>query len=354
LSEPIIGMQEFRLVKRVMKSKLLVQGRYVGLFEEEFAKHVEGRSSIAVNSGTSALQIALMACGVGKGDEVIVPAFTFAASANAISLTGATPVFVDIDSTYNISASAIQEAITKRTKAIMVVHLYGLPANMDLIIPIAKKAGIKIIEDASQAHLADISGRKVGTFGDAAAFSFYATKNMTSVEGGMVVLKDSKLEHQVKLLRNQGMIQKYQNEIVGFNMRLSEIHAAIGFTQISKLPDWTEKRIENATILTTRIPSEYCPVVPIGYRHVFHQFTLRIPKKRDELAKFLAARGIQTGVYYPTVVNSLKSFQVKAIVPHAEKATREVLSIPVHPSLTKSQISRISKTVNQWLKYEKP
>ena len=353
LSEPKIGKQEIKLVTKVLKSKSLVQGRYVGLFEEEFAETVEGRSSIAVNSGTSALQIALMVCGIGEGDEVIVPAFTFAASANSIALTGAKPVFVDIDSTYNISPSAIQNAITIKTKAILVVHLYGLPANMDAIIPIAKKAGIKIIEDAAQAHLAEISGRRVGTFGDAAAFSFYATKNMTAGEGGMVVLKDSNLEHQVKLLRNQGMIEKYQNEIVGYNMRLSEIHAAIGLTQLSKLAVWTDKRIENAKLLSSGIPKENCPIVLKNYRHVFHQFTLSIPNKRDELAKYLAAAAIQTGVYYPTVVNSLKSFQVDAVVPQAEKATKEVLSIPVHPSLSRREISRICVTVNKWLEHEK-
>jgi dTDP-4-amino-4,6-dideoxygalactose transaminase len=192
VAKPLIDRQDIRAVVKVMKSGGLAQGPQVAAFENEFSKFVQDRACVAVNSGTSALHLALLSLGIGAGDEVIVPSFTFAATANSVALTGAKPVFVDIDPlTYNINPALIEAAITQRTKAIQVVHLYGLPADMLTIIAIAKKHNLLIIEDAAQAHLAEINGQPVGTFGDAAAFSFYPTKNMTSGEGGMTVLRNS-------------------------------------------------------------------------------------------------------------------------------------------------------------------
>ena len=212
IAKPIIGRDVRRAVNKVLRSGNLTQGPEVLAFEREFSLLVNERECVAVNSGTSALHIALLSLGIGVGDEVIVPSFTFAATANSVALTGAKPVFVDIDiSTYNIDSNLIEKAITPLTKAIQVVHLYGLPADMIRIVEIAKRHNLLIIEDAAQAHSASINDQPVGTFGDAAAFSFYPTKNMTSGEGGMIVFKDKEPARIARLYRNQGMEKRYQN-----------------------------------------------------------------------------------------------------------------------------------------------
>jgi dTDP-4-amino-4,6-dideoxygalactose transaminase len=330
-----------------MKSGGLAQGPQVAAFESEFSKFVQDRACVAVNSGTSALHLALLSLGIGAGDEVIVPSFTFAATANSVALTGAKPIFVDIDlKTYNINPTQIEAAITPRTKAIQVVHLYGLPADMLTITAIAKKHNLFIVEDAAQAHLADINGQPVGTFGDAAAFSFYPTKNMTSGEGGMIVLRDSDQARVCKLLRNQGMEQRYQNEAVGFNLRMTDIHAAIGRSQLKKVQAWTRARQENARYLNEKITEVTTPFVPQGYSHVFHQYTIRVNAQRDELSSGLTELGIGNSVYYPTQVHKLPSFQVDINLKHTEEATQQVLSLPVHPSLSKKDLNRIASAVN--------
>jgi dTDP-4-amino-4,6-dideoxygalactose transaminase len=254
VAKPEIGKAERKAVDRVMRSGLLAQGPEVSSFEKEFSKFVGDRECVAVNSGTSALHVALLSLGIGKGDEVIVPSFTFAATANSVALTGAAPVFVDIDPiTFCIDPIEIVKAITPKTKAIQVVHLYGLAAEMPAIMKIAKKYKLLVIEDAAQAHLASIEGKPVGTFGDAAAFSFYPTKNMTSGEGGMIVFKDSSAARTARLFRNQGMEKRYENELVGFNLRMTDIHAAIGRVQLSKLEEKTLRRQENAAYLSENI-----------------------------------------------------------------------------------------------------
>lgn len=347
LAKPQIGRRERRAVVRVLKSGLLAQGPEVSSFEREFSNIVNGADCVAVNSGTSALQIALLAIGIGPGDEVIVPSFTFAATANSVALVGAIPVFVDIDErTFNIDPAKVEAAITSKTVAIQVVHLYGLPADMQKIMTIAKRNGLMVIEDAAQAHLASIDGNPVGTFGDAAAFSFYPTKNMTSGEGGMIVFKDSSHARKARLLRNQGMEKRYENEIIGFNMRMTDIHAAIGRAQLSKLPIWTQKRQANAEFLTSRITGPRAPFSPNGFRHVFHQYTIRVPSSRDRFAEQLELRGIGTGVYYPTQVHKLPSFSRKEELPETEKAVRQVISLPVHPSLSRRDLIRIADSVN--------
>lgn len=348
IAKPQINWREQLAVIRVLKSGSLAQGPEVKLFEEEFSKIVGDRECVAVNSGTSALHMSLLALGIGSGDEVILPSFTFAATANVVALVGAKPVFVDIDpKTFCINTDLIQPAITKKTKAIIVVHLYGLAADMTKILEIAKINSLLVVEDAAQAHLASIDNKNVGTFGDAAAFSFYPTKNMTSGEGGMVVLKNSKDARICRLLRNQGMESKYQNEVIGFNLRMTDIHAAIGRCQLRKLSEATEKRIKNAQYLSQKLNSEFIPYVPTGFKHVFHQYTVRIKDSRNAFSVALQNLGIGNSVYYPTQVHKLPSFNLDLILYETELATKEVLSLPVHPSLTKRQLTRICDSFNK-------
>jgi len=347
VAKPIIDRQDIRAVVKVMKSGGLAQGPQVAAFEKEFSRFVQDRDCVAVNSGTSALHVALLSLGIGEGDEVIVPSFTFAATANSVALTGAKPVFVDIDPrTYNIDPALIEAAITKRTKAIQVVHLYGLPADMLTISAIAKKHKLLIIEDAAQAHLAEINGQPVGTFGDAAVFSFYPTKNMTSGEGGMIVLSSSDQARVCRLLRNQGMEQRYQNEVVGFNLRMTDIHAAIGRSQLKKVQAWTRARQDNAIYLNQKITEVITPFIPDGYSHVFHQYTVRINTNRDLFSSKITELGVGNSVYYPTQVHKLPSFDLDLNLKQTEVATQQVLSLPVHPSLSKRDLNQIAGAVN--------
>jgi len=347
-AKPEIGKAERRAVDRVMRSGLLAQGTEVSSFEKEFSKFVEDRECVAVNSGTSALHVALLSLGIGKGDEVIVPSFTFAATANSVALTGATPVFVDIDPrTFCIDPLAITKAITSKTKAIQVVHLYGLPAEMPEIMKIAKKHKLLIIEDAAQAHLASIQGKPVGTFGDAAAFSFYPTKNMTSGEGGMIVYKNPSAARIARLYRNQGMEKRYENEIVGFNLRMTDIHAAIGRVQLSNLVKKTKQRQENAAYLSEKISNSVSvPFVPNGYSHVFHQYTVKVQGNRDYFAQKLSDSGVGSGVYYPTPVHLLPAFNKKKNLPNTSLACKQVLSLPIHPGLSGKDLRTIVNAVN--------
>lgn len=348
IAKPLIDRKDIRAVVKVLKSGGLAQGPKVAEFENSFSMLMDGRECVAVNSGTSALHLALLSLGIGEGDEVIVPSFTFAATANSVALTGAKPVFVDIDAkTFNLDPVLIESAITAKTKAIQVVHLYGLPADMPSIVAIAKKYNLFIVEDAAQAHLASIHGQRVGTFGDAAAFSFYPTKNMTSGEGGMIVLSKPDQAKTCRLLRNQGMAQRYQNELVGFNLRMTDIHAAIGITQLAKLQKWTQLRQENALILNEKIHQVITPSIPDGYSHVFHQYTVRVRENRDIFSKMLTESGIGNSVYYPTQVHKLPSFNLNLELPQTASATEQVLSLPIHPSLTKRDLIRIADSVNK-------
>jgi perosamine synthetase len=351
LASPEIGLREIISVVRVLISGKLAQGQYVGKFESQFSKHVANRDCVAVNSGTSGLHVALLALGVGPGDEVIVPSFTFAATANSVSLTGATPVFADIDlDTFNISIKSIEERITPRTKAIQVVHLYGLPADMAGVTNIARKHNLLIIEDAAQAHLASINEQPVGTFGDAAVFSFYPTKNMTSGEGGMVVLKDSKTARTVRLLRNQGMEKRYENEIVGMNLRMTDIHAAIGLEQLKKITKWTGMRVKNANYLSGKLKTVICPEIPVGYKHVYHQFTIKIKGDRDSFVEYLRNHGIESGIYYPKPVHRLPAFNIDLVLPNTERICAQVVSLPIHPKLKRKDLRRMVRVLNGYSK----
>lgn len=349
LAAPIIGQGEIDAVERVLRSGMLAQGPEVAAFEAEFGATVDGRHAVAVNSGTSALLLGLLAMGVQPGDEVIIPSFTFAATANVVVLAGASPVFVDIKpDTFCIDPAAIETAITERTRAIIPVHLYGHPADMVAISKIAKAHDLLVLEDAAQAHLSMIGTRPVGTFGDTAAFSFYPTKNMTTGEGGMVVTKDDRIARRVRLLRNQGMQERYRNEIPGFNMRMTDIHAAIGRVQLESLPAWTRKRRGNAGTLDGGLGGVEVPHVEPEHFHVYHQYTIRVPGGgRDRLAEELRSRGVGCAVYYPVPVHRLPAFGLDLDLPQTERAAEEVLSLPVHPGLTDQQLDRLISSVNE-------
>jgi perosamine synthetase len=345
-AQPLIGDEERAAVDRVLRSGRLAQGPEVEAFENEFAALVGGRHCVAVNSGTSALHLALLAMGIGPGDEVVLPSFSFAASANSVRLAGATPVFVDIEpDSFCVDPAAVQSAIGPRTAAIMPVHLYGHPAAMAQLEAIAQRHDLAIIEDAAQAHVASLNGRNVGEFGRTACFSFYPTKNMTTGEGGLAVTPSAEIARTLRLLRNQGMERRYENEIVGFNTRMTDIAAAIGRVQLTKLPGWTATRQRNAKVYDALIESVITPRVATGAVHVYHQYTVRA-EDRDGLQQRLSEQGVGSGVYYPTPIHRLPSFALDLDLPETERAAREVLSLPVHPALSEQDLEFVAKTVD--------
>jgi len=351
-AKPIIGVEEREAVDRVLSSGMIAQGPEVAAFEQEFSEHfVNGRPVVAVNAGTAGLHLGLLAAGIGPGDEVIVPSFTFAATGNSVALTGAKPVFADIDpQTFCLDPTSAEAAITPATRGIMPVHLYGHPAAMDEFIDIASRHGIALFEDAAQAHGASLNGQPVGTFGSFGMFSLYPTKNMTSGEGGMVSLATPELARMVRLYRNQGMEKQYANEVVGFNARMTDIHAAIGRVQLTKVDEWTRIRRANAAFLDSNLRGVVIPAVTEGAVHVYHQYTIRVPEDRDGFVKALRDEyQIGSGVYYPIPnhrLASLAPFAHDLNLPETEYAAREVLSLPVHPSLTQSDLERIVVGVN--------
>lgn len=351
-AKPIIGDEERAAVDRVMRSGMVAQGPEVAAFEEEFSAHfVPGRPSVAVNSGTAGLHLGLLAAGVGAGDEVIVPSFTFAATGNSVALTGGTPVFVDIEpETFTLDPEAVAAAITPATKGILPVHLYGHPARMRELEKLAAERGVALYEDAAQAHGASLDGRPVGSFGEFAMFSLYPTKNMTSGEGGMVTTATAEIARRVKLLRNQGMERQYENEVIGFNARMTDIHAAIGRVQLTKVDAWTKTRQANAAFLDANLQGVVVPPVAEGAVHVYHQYTIRVPEDRDGFVKALKdEHQVGSGVYYPIPNHRLPSLAPYAPgldLPETERAAREVVSLPVHPSLTQADLERIVTAVN--------
>ncbi len=349
IAKPDIGRSEIKAVKKVMKSGNLAQGAEVLAFENEFSNRlVSNLACVAVNSGTSALHILLLAHNVGPGDEVIVPSFSFAATANSVEITGATAVFADIDpGTFCIDPNFVESLVSNRTKAIMAVHLYGLPSNISELKRIAEKYDLLLLEDAAQAHGAMIGEEFVGTFGDGAAFSFYPTKNMTSGEGGMAVTNDKIYERNLRMLRNQGMEKRYQNELIGLNYRMTEVHAAIGRVQLQKLEKYNSSRIKNAEFFNTNLVGVELPKVPKGHKHVYHQYTIRVDgHDRDKFVTELTKLGVGAGVYYPTPIHQLPAYSQQLELPETEKACREVISIPVHPRLTQKQVHKIVSAVN--------
>jgi dTDP-3-amino-3,4,6-trideoxy-alpha-D-glucose transaminase len=344
-------------VQRVLESGWYILGKEVAAFEEEFAAWCGVAGSVGVGNGTDALHIALRACGVGPGDEVITVAHTAVATAAAIALTGATPVFVDIDpATYTLDPAQLDPAqldpaqlagaITPRTKAVIPVHLYGHPADLGGILPIARAAGLRVIEDCAQAHGAEWLGKRVGSYGDLACFSFYPTKNLGALgDGGAIAGNDPALLERVRLLREYGWKpeNRYISEIEGMNSRLDEIQAAILRVKLTHLDDWNEHRRALAQVYAAQLPDSVVkPVERPDCRHVYHLYVIRAAD-RDGLREKLRAAGVATGIHYPVPVHLQAAYRHLSPVslPATEQAAGEILSLPMHSTLTVEQIERV-------------
>lgn len=353
IAKPLLGKEEIDAVTEVMNSGMIAQGPKVEEFELAFSGYAGCKYATAVNSGTAALHIALLAHDIGKEDEVITSPFTFIATANSILYTGAKPVFSDIEpDTYNIDPEKIQEKITSKTKAIMPVHLYGHPADMKAIMEIAEDRKLVVIEDACQSHGAECLGKKVGSFGTG-AFSFYPTKNMTTSEGGIITTDEGKIAEKAKMIRAHGSKVRYLHEMLGFNLRMTDIAAAIGLVQLEKLDGFTVARQKNAATLSAGlkgISGVVPPVTKPSCTHVFHQYTIRA-NRRDELAAFLKEKGIGTGIHYPIPIHKQPYYMelgYRDSLPASEKAADEVLSLPVHPAVSGDDVQRIVKEIREF------
>lgn len=351
MTKPVIGDAEISAVVNVLQSGQLSQGSIVEEFETRFAVIADVQHAVATTSGTTALHLAMLAHGIGPGDEVITSPFSFIASANAALFVGARPVFADIDpNTFNIDPEDVERRITPRTKAILPVHLFGNPADLDRLFAIAQRHNLALIEDACQAHGATWNGQPVGSL-DAGCFSFGLTKNVTSGEGGIITTNDPGLAEQARILRSHGMPRADHHEVLGYNFRLSNIHAAIGIEQLTRLDVWTRKRQANAHILSDLLDGAgigFQAVLP-GAVHVYHQFTVRIPERRDEIAARLRERGIGCEIYYPVPIHQqvlYRQLGYSEHLPEAERAAREALSLPIHPSLERHELATIALAVS--------
>ncbi|NMB54012.1 MAG: DegT/DnrJ/EryC1/StrS aminotransferase family protein [Leptolinea sp.] len=354
MARPQIGDDEKKAVLEVLDSGIIAQGPRTKAFEEAFASMCTTKHAIATSSGTTALHVAMLAHKIGAGDEVITSAFTFIASANSVLFTGGRPVFVDIDPrTFNLNVDQIEAAITPRTKAILPVHLFGLCCDMDRIMSIAKKHNLVVIEDACQSHGATYKGKKAGSFGTG-TFSLYPTKNITSGEGGMITTSDDAIDEACRVIRNHGMRKRYYHDELGFNFRMTDMHAAIGLAQISKLEKFNKKRQENAAYYDKNLKGVITPFVPDGCGHIYHQYTVRVPNgKRDALRAYLAEHEIGSEVYYPVPIHKqsfyIKEYGYNISLPETEKAANEVLSIPVHPGITAEDREKVANTINEFM-----
>ncbi len=349
IARPLMGPEEQALVAETLMSGSLAQGPRVRELEEQFAAFVGVPHAVATSSGTTALHLALLAAGVGPGSEVITVPFTFIASATSVLYTGARPVFVDVNANdFCMDPSLLEAAITPRTKAVMPVSLYGQPADMPAISEIADRHGIAVVEDAAQSHGAAIDGRHSGTWGQG-VFSFYPTKNMTTGEGGMITTADTDLADWARLRREHGMTVRYHHDVLGYNFRMTDIHAAIGLAQLKKLPAFNARRTAIAARYTDALRGVVVPRIRPGVTHVFHQYTLRV-LKRDAFAEQLRERGVGTGVYYPIPVHRQKPLldlgYTDLSFPISEQLTEEVLSIPVHPGLSDEDVDTVIEAVN--------
>jgi dTDP-4-amino-4,6-dideoxygalactose transaminase len=360
ISEVHLGTEVEDLVLSVLRSGRLAQGPRVEELEHLFANAHGSKYAVAVNNGTTALVAAMLAFDLQPGDEVITSPFSFVATLNSILEAGATARFADIGSDFCLDPASVESLIGPRTKAIMPVHLYGLPADMVAISSIALKHGIALIEDSAQAHGARIGDRPVGSFG-VGCFSLYATKNITSGEGGVITTNDANIADRLRLLRNQGMRARYEYEIPGHNFRMTEVQAAIAIPQMTRLDEISAKRRANAKLLCDALeglPGLYLPTTPPGRTHVFHQFTIRVgegaPIDRFELAARLQKSEIASGVYYPRLMHDYDCYRNDARVvvddtPLARATAAEVLSLPVHQYLSNDDIGRIAVEMrNAW------
>ncbi len=359
IAQPVITEDEVHRVISVLESGMLAHGPLVEEFEKRFAEYIGVKHALTIANGTLALIAALKAAGIGPGDEVIVPCFTFIATATAVLAVGAKPVFADIElETYNIDPRSVEEVITRRTRAIIAVHLFGHMANMRRLKRLAEEENLLLVEDAAQAHGASLDGVKAGAWGDVAAFSFYATKNMTMGEGGAVTTNDDGIAWRVAMLRNHGQGSKYLHVTFGVNLRITSLQAAIGLSQLARLDEMNKRRRENAKLLTQSLQDTglILPVEKPGYYHVFHQYVVRVDPERlginrDVLAERLRARGIETAVHYPRALPDQPLFRslgyppARTICPNAARAAEQVLSLPVHPLLSRDDIQYIVESV---------
>lgn len=354
--KPLLGREEESGVLEVLRSGMLAAGSRVEEFEKQFCAYNNSRYAIASSSGTTALHAMMEAVGIGTGDKVFLTAYSFIASANAIKYAGANPIFVDIDPvTGNLSPEELKKNIKKHpgAKAVLVVHIFGLPAEMDEIAELAQKHNIILLEDCAQAVGASYRGVKVGNFGRAAAFSFYPTKNMTSGEGGMVVTGDSSVAEKARIIINQGQRRRYFHEVVGYNYRMSDVHAAIGLAQLEKLERFNRKRIENAKFYDRKItnPKIEKPVFIPDRVHVFNQYTIRVAG-REKFTRYLSEKGIGYGIYYPMIIPDQIPYRNARDVgghwPEAKKLAGRCVSIPIYPSLTPEELRFIVETINNY------
>jgi dTDP-4-amino-4,6-dideoxygalactose transaminase len=350
IARPDLGPEELDAVRDVLASGMVAQGRRVAELEERFAALTGTRHCVATANGTLALMSIFAGLGLGPGDEVITVAHTFAATANAVLFTGASPVFIDIEpDTYLMDATRIEAAITRRTRAIVPVHLFGLVADMDMISAIADRHGLAVVEDACQAHGATFRGRRAGSFGHG-AFSLYATKNMTTAEGGLITTDDDRLADWLRVYRNQGMRSRYQFEMLGYNFRLTDLAAAIGLVQLAKLERNTERRREIAAGYAAAFADLPVrpPIVPSGREHVFHQYTLGVGSRRDEILADLRAAGVGADVYYPLPVHRqpyIQELGLHADLPVTDAAAAETLALPVFPGLSAEEQATVVDAV---------
>lgn len=352
ISKPQIGETEKQAVLEVLNSGMLVQGQRVAQLEERYAEVCGTCYAVATSSGTTALHIALMAHGIGSGDEVITTPFTFIATVNSVLFVGATPVLVDIEEeTFNIDPALVEAAVTPRTRAIMPVHLYGYPCDMDAILDIARRHNLIVIEDAAQAIGATYKGKPAGSFGTG-CFSLYATKNIAAGEGGMITTDDEALADRCRLLRSHGQRRRYYYESLGYNFRMTDIHAAIALAQMDRLDEFTAKRRSNAAYLSANITSVITPKVREGYGHVYHQYTVRLDggRDRDAAAQQLRDAGVGTGIFYPVPAHQhdyMRKVVGETSLPVTGQLTKEVISLPVHPGLTQADLETIVGAVNR-------
>jgi len=362
LSGPTIGEEEKANVMEVLESTMLTnkegRGKFCRLFEERVAKFTGAEHVHAMTSGTAALHACLMALGVGPGDEVILPSMTFVATVEPVLHVGAKPVFADINpETYTIDPEDVKKLFTKKTKAVMPVDLYGLPADLDEIGEIAHEHGVRVVEDAAQSIGAEYKGRRIGCTSDLACVSLYPSKNITTGEGGLVCTNDQELSEKIFRIRNHGETQPYYSEMLGYNFRMSEIHAAIGAAQIDRVRGIVDARERNARQLTSLIGDTgvETPHVPPGRKHAWHQYTVRLPislaEKRARLMKSMEERGVTTGIIYkyPIHVMSFYSRYIHRSLPETERAVKQVLQLPVHQSLGSKDIEFVAESFNESL-----
>jgi len=357
VARPAIGQDEISAVTAVLESGMLASGERVAEFEKKFADYCGTTHAVAINNGTAALHAALLAADIGSGDEVIVPSFSFFATASAVSMTGAKPIFVDVnEQTFGIDPAQVEGSVTPKTKAVIGVHLFGQPFDVPGIQQVCESHNLTLIEDAAQAHGAMYNGEKTGGFGQFGCFSFYATKNMTTGEGGMVTTSDKAYNERLRLLINHGQSEKYLHTRLGYNYRMTDVAAAIGLVQLKKLEKFNMRRRKNAEYYDTHISVKglVTPAVAQGMHHVYHQYVIRLtdefPMKRADFMEYLKVKGIGTAVHYPIPIHHQPVYaraNEPDSCPVSISLASSVLSIPVHPLLDQKELAYICDAINR-------